>query len=93
MAKQISLNALWNSAVPENRVFNPNDFTHLPTAARRYLEHAMAEPLLERTWHCPRLSRSPKNARRNQIKNLDVPSPPSKWSTGSAALFGAPLPG
>jgi hypothetical protein len=48
MAKQISLDALWNSAIPEQRTFNPDDFTHLPDAARRYLEHAMAEPLLRR---------------------------------------------
>jgi hypothetical protein len=42
MAKQMSLNALWNSAIPEHRTFNPDEFAHLPAAARRYLEHAIA---------------------------------------------------
>lgn len=42
MAKQISLNALWDSVIPENRAFNPDEFAHLPAAARRYLNHAIA---------------------------------------------------
>ncbi len=42
MAKQLSLNALWNSAIPEHRTFNPDEFAHLPEAARRYLVHGIA---------------------------------------------------
>lgn len=42
MAKQISLDALWNSAIPEHRPFNPDEFAHLPEAARRYLDCAIA---------------------------------------------------
>ena len=41
MTKQMSLNALWDSAADQDRVFHLNDFTHLPEAARRYLEHAI----------------------------------------------------
>ncbi|MEA5451867.1 DUF6544 family protein [Leptolyngbya sp. CCNP1308] len=46
--KQLSLDALWELAISQERVFSPDDFVHLPDAARRYLEHAMAEPLLRR---------------------------------------------
>jgi len=42
MTKQISLDALWNSATSQDRVFHLDDFTHLPEAARRYLDHAIA---------------------------------------------------
>lgn len=42
MTKQISLNALWDSATSQDRVFHSDDYTHLPEAARRYLEHAIA---------------------------------------------------
>ena len=42
MTKQISLDALWNSATSQERVFHLDDFTHLPEAARRYLDHAIA---------------------------------------------------
>lgn len=42
MTRQISLNALWESATSRDRVFRSDDFTHLPEAARRYLEHAIA---------------------------------------------------
>lgn len=42
MTKQISLNTLWNSAISKDRVFNSDEFVHLPEAARRYLEHAIA---------------------------------------------------
>lgn len=48
MTKQISLNTLWNSATSQDRVFHSDDCTHLPEAARRYLNHALAEPLLWR---------------------------------------------
>ena len=40
--KQISLNTLWNSATSGDRVFHSDDCTHLPEAARRYLNHAIA---------------------------------------------------
>lgn len=42
MTKQISLNTLWDSAISKDRVFHPDEFSHLPEAARRYLEHAIA---------------------------------------------------
>jgi hypothetical protein len=42
MTKQISLNALWESAISKKQVFNSNELSHLPEAARRYLEHAIA---------------------------------------------------
>lgn len=42
MTQQISLDALWDSVIPEQRAFNPDDFSHLPVAARRYLECAIA---------------------------------------------------
>jgi hypothetical protein len=42
MTKQISLDTLWNSASSGDRVFHSDDFTHLPEAARQYLEHAIA---------------------------------------------------
>jgi len=40
--KQLSLNALWESAIAQKCVFNPDDVAHLPEAARRYLDHAIA---------------------------------------------------
>ena len=39
--KQLSLDALWKSAISQKRIFSPDDFAHLPDAARRYLEHAI----------------------------------------------------
>jgi hypothetical protein len=42
MAKSISLNALWESATPSGLVFQPDKLSHLPEAAKRYLEHAIA---------------------------------------------------
>ena len=42
MTKQISLNALWDSATSQNRVFHSDNYTHLPDTARRYLDHAIA---------------------------------------------------
>lgn len=40
--KQLSLDALWESAISLERVFRPDDFAHLPETIRRYLEHAIA---------------------------------------------------
>jgi hypothetical protein len=40
--KQLSLNALWESAISQECVFNPDDFAHLPETARWYLDHAIA---------------------------------------------------
>jgi hypothetical protein len=40
--KQLSLDALWESAISQKCVFSPDDFAHLPEAVRRYLEHAIA---------------------------------------------------
>ncbi len=40
--KRISLNTLWDSATSSNRVFHADEFSHLPKAARRYLNHAIA---------------------------------------------------
>ncbi|MEH2363542.1 DUF6920 family protein [Nostoc sp.] len=42
MTKEISLNTLWNSAISKDRVFHSDGLSHLPEAARRYLEHAIA---------------------------------------------------
>ena len=42
MTKSISLDALWESATPTKLAFNPNKLSHLPAAAKRYLEHAIA---------------------------------------------------
>jgi len=42
MTQQISLNTLWDSATSSDRVFQPDDYTHLPEVARRYLDHAIA---------------------------------------------------
>ena len=41
MTKEISLNTLWNSAISKDRVFHSDELSHLPEAARRYLEHAI----------------------------------------------------
>ena len=38
----LSLNVLWESARSQERVFSPDDFAHLPDAARPYLDHAIA---------------------------------------------------
>jgi hypothetical protein len=42
MTKLISLDVLWDSATPTELVFSPDKFSHLPAAAKRYLEHAIA---------------------------------------------------
>ncbi|WP_230968142.1 DUF6920 family protein [Nostoc sp. WHI] len=42
MTKQLSLDALWESAISKDRPFCSNERSHLPEAARRYLEHAIA---------------------------------------------------
>jgi hypothetical protein len=42
MTKSISLNELWDSATPTELVFNSDKLAHLPAAAKRYLEHAIA---------------------------------------------------
>src|ERR1051325_7091135 len=42
MTQQLTLDELWNSAVPEARVFQSDLVTDLPEPARRYLEHAIA---------------------------------------------------
>jgi hypothetical protein len=42
MTKSISLDALWESATPTKLVFNLDKLAHLPAAAKRYLEHAIA---------------------------------------------------
>jgi hypothetical protein len=42
MTKSISLDALWDSATPTELVFNSDKLAHLPAAAKRYLEHAIA---------------------------------------------------
>lgn len=46
MTKPLSLNALWENALWESaksqRLFSSDDFTHLPTAVRQYLDHAIA---------------------------------------------------
>ncbi|WP_347404216.1 DUF6544 family protein [Nodosilinea sp. P-1105] len=40
--QKLSLDALWESAISQERVFSPNDVAHLPEAVRRYLEHTIA---------------------------------------------------
>jgi len=40
--KRLSLDDLWESVIPQDRVFKPDDFAHLPDAVRRYLEQAIA---------------------------------------------------
>ncbi|MCP2727397.1 DUF6920 family protein [Limnofasciculus baicalensis] len=42
MTKSISLNTLWESATPTELVFNSDKLSHLPEAAKRYLEHTIA---------------------------------------------------
>jgi len=42
LTKQLSLNELWESATSQERIFCPDEFAHLPEAARRYLEGAIA---------------------------------------------------
>ena len=42
MTKSISLDALWDSATPTELVFNSDKLSHLPAAAKPYLEHAIA---------------------------------------------------
>jgi len=42
MTKSISLNTLWESATSSEFAFRSDRLSHLPEAARRYLEHAIA---------------------------------------------------
>jgi hypothetical protein len=42
VAKDLSLDDLWNSALSSDRTFRPVQISGLPEAARRYLEHAIA---------------------------------------------------
>ena len=42
MAKDLSLDDLWNSALTSDSTFRPVQISGLPEAARRYLEHAIA---------------------------------------------------
>lgn len=42
MSKELSLNELWESVPPGERVFQPAQLAALPDAARRYLERAIA---------------------------------------------------
>lgn len=42
MTKSTSLDALWDSATPTELVFSSDRLTHLPEAAKQYLEHAIA---------------------------------------------------
>ena len=42
MAKDLSLDDLWNSALTSDTTFRPVQISGLPEAARRYLEHAIA---------------------------------------------------
>jgi len=42
MAKQISLDTLWESAIAKEQCFNPDQIAQLPEAVRRYLQHAIA---------------------------------------------------
>ncbi len=42
MTKSISLDTLWDSATHTELVFNSDKLAHLPAAAKRYLEHAIA---------------------------------------------------
>src|SRR5262245_14793744 len=42
MTKELSLDALWESALSGERLFRPEEFADLPEAARRYLEHAIS---------------------------------------------------
>ena len=41
MTKSISLDTLWDLATPTELVFSPDKLSHLPEAARRYLDHAI----------------------------------------------------
>jgi hypothetical protein len=42
MNKEPSLDDLWDSTLSGTQVFQPGESVHLPSAARRYLEHAIA---------------------------------------------------
>jgi len=42
MSQELSLDELWNSAVPQTRIFRPDSLSGLPEGPRRYLEHAIA---------------------------------------------------
>jgi hypothetical protein len=42
VAKDLSLDDLWNSGPSSDRTFRPAQISRLPEAARRYLEHAIA---------------------------------------------------
>lgn len=40
--QQLSLDALWESTISQERIFSPYDFAHLPETVKQYLEHAIA---------------------------------------------------
>lgn len=42
IAKEVSLDELWESAPTSEQTFNPVSLTHLPAAAQLYLNHAIA---------------------------------------------------
>lgn len=42
MSWQLSLDELWSSTPSSHRIFDPSQISHLPEAARRYLEHSIA---------------------------------------------------
>ena len=41
-AQEVSIDELWEFAPINEQTFNPDSLTHLPEAARRYLNHAIA---------------------------------------------------
>lgn len=41
MARSVSMEALWNSAQPSSRTFEPEMLSSLPAVARKYLKHAI----------------------------------------------------
>ncbi len=42
MPQVTSLHELWESAIPQTRIFSTDRLSDLPQAAKRYLEHAIA---------------------------------------------------
>jgi hypothetical protein len=42
LRRKVSLDALWNSALTSHPPFQPDSLQNIPSAARRYLEHAIA---------------------------------------------------
>lgn len=41
-SKTFSVNELWQQALPAEKVFQPEDYAHLPASVQRYLHHAIA---------------------------------------------------